>query len=181
MHRHRLQSEYYYRQAGWSTARILAPLVKFDVTDVWHVLNNKHIPKSINTKELVRLYRAASGLGCEGSMSGGGTVASARFGCWTCTVVRKDHAMCNLVNDGHANLAPLLVFRDWLGGMRECESYRWRTRRNHRHGRGPLTLRARREILRRLLECQDRTGLQLITNAELIRIEEFWLEDRRAR
>jgi DNA sulfur modification protein DndC len=179
MHRHRLQGEYYYRQVGWPGARIFAPLVNFAVADVWQVLRSKRIPESINTDVLVSLYRSASGLGHQGSVCG--PPAAARFGCWICTVVRKDHAMCNLVHDGYPDLAPLLEFRDWLGRMRECVSYRWRTRRNHRCGPGPLTLRARREVLKRLLDCQDRTGLKLITDGEVMRIQELWKEDRAAR
>lgn len=42
---------------------------------------------------------------------------------------------------------------------------------------GPFTIEARREILTRLLETQQQTGLPLISDDEITRINRIWAED----
>jgi len=45
------------------------------------------------------------------------------------------------------------------------------------YGMGPFTLEARQLILRNLLELENRTGLQLITETELKVIDKMWDEE----
>ena len=112
---------------------------------------------------------------------------SLRFGCWTCTVVEKDRSAAAFVDAGHANLAPLLAMRAWLKALREDGSKRSARRRNGSlnfvgDGRlipGPFTLRARAEILDRLLETQDEVSLPLISAEEIEEIHRLWAEDAR--
>ena len=46
--------------------------------------------------------------------SEGPPCASARFGCWVCTVVRRDKSAENLLKAGFENLRHYYDFRSWL-------------------------------------------------------------------
>jgi DNA sulfur modification protein DndC len=84
----------------------------------------------------------------------GAPCAGSRFGCWTCTVVRRDRTMEELIRSGYDSLQPLLDFRNWLSCLRNDPRERWSTRRNGAAGPGPFTLAARRTILDRLLATE---------------------------
>jgi len=94
-----------------------------------------------------------------------------RFGCWTCTVVRRDKAMARALENGHAHLRPLYEFREWLWSWtRDPE-----TRVKRKDGKpGRLSLEARLEIYRRLKEVEERLGVKLVTPEEEALIREFW-------
>lgn len=89
------------------------------------------------------------------------------------------------INDDVRVLTALRDFRNWLLEMRESRTFRDSKRRNGAvykksdgsFGLGPFTLEARRIILRRLLELENETGLDLITEAELKVIDRMWDEE----
>ena len=47
-------------------------------------------------------------------------------------------------------------------------------RMNGNEGPGPLTMTARRELLAKLLQLQEETGLKVISEDELFLIQQFW-------
>ena len=100
-----------------------------------------------------------------------------RFGCWTCTVVRKDKSVESMINNGHENLTELFYFRNWLISFRNDLEFRCKFRRNGTASLGPITLEGRKIILDRLLIAEDKSNLKLIENAELARIYELWKLD----
>jgi DNA sulfur modification protein DndC len=175
------QSGSYLRQAGSAATLIYAPILDYSLDDVWSCLALIPEPRSIDARRLALLYRNASGE-CPMIRDPKGTpCGKGRFGCWTCTVVRRDRSMESMISQGHEELAGLLSFRNWLQAIRDNPRLRCRRRRNGAPGPGPFTLPARREILGRLLALQDRTPWSLISGDEVRLIREMWRLDRMSR
>ena len=110
---------------------------------------------------------------------------NSRFGCWCCTMVKEDKSLQNFINKGAIELIPLRNFRNELLEMRENSAYRDTKRRNGAvykkadgsFGMGPFTLEARRIILEKLLELENATRMELITESELKVIDKMWDEE----
>jgi DNA sulfur modification protein DndC len=176
--RHRTKHGNYFRQSGAARTLIYTPILRYSVEDVWNVLANCSPPGSIDCQRLLALYRHANGE-CPIVRDADATpCAGSRFGCWTCTVVRRDRAMESLIESGYEAMRPLLDFRNWLIHFRDDPKQRWSTRRNGCVGPGPFTIAARRTILRRLLATQQTVGFQLITPEEIVAIKQEWELDR---
>ena len=160
---------------------IFRPIVHLSNDDVWHILLNVRAPWGGNHRELVTLYKNAQGGECPfvvseaDSPSCGST--SARFGCWTCTVVDKDNSLNGLIDSGFEYLEPLSGFRERLKAVSNMPEYRSKTRRNGQPGLGPLTMEARRMLLDELFQVQAQTGLELITDHEVRLIRDWWGRD----
>lgn len=177
--RFRLNSDYYFKQAGNANTTIFAPLADFSTRQIWDYLHSDGIPTFLNIPALISLYKAANGNKCSGKCSGCADCTSGRFGCWICTVVRKDRAVTNMVNDGYPELTPLLNFRNWIIGIRDKPHLRYKRRRNGDVGLGPFTLRTRREILTRLRKAEQATRWQLLSSTEEKCIKHYWEIDAR--
>ncbi len=179
LERHELEKPFHFSQSGVASSTVFAPILDFAVEDVWETVVLMEKPSALDGRKLWRLYGNASGEECplirEPTASPCG---KGRFGCWTCTVVRKDEAVAGLVESGHGYLAPLLAYRDWLQAMRDDPSNRCARRRNGAPGPGPLTLAARREALRRLRTAERTSGLSLLRTDETRLIHRLWREDR---
>jgi DNA sulfur modification protein DndC len=178
--RHRLRDPYKLRQDGGVSSVIYAPLLDYDTPAIWSALHHFALPRCVNVGKLVTLYKDA-GAECPILRDPRGTPCGVgRFGCWTCTVVRRDKAVSSMINEGHSALAPLYDFRNWLTEVRADPRRRCRGRRNGQPGPGPFTLAARRAILSRLLLAQRQVPWTLITKAEVRRIRQLWREDLRS-
>ena len=130
-------------------------------------------------RRLASLYREGSGECLAHAVQSSAAAPScggSRFGCWTCTVVRKDRAGASLA-ERDDRYADLLAFRDWIAEIRYDKTMRWKRRRNGATGPGPLRLPVRREILRRLLVLQVETGFTLFRLPELLEIQRLWVLD----
>lgn len=185
------------RHSTLPNAFIYAPIVNFSLNDVWMYLLSNPPPWGGDHKQLVTLYRNANAQG-ECPLVVDETTPScgnSRFGCWTCTVVSKDHSMEGLIDSGEEWMLPLLEFRDILVETQIPEKkadFREHRRRNGRitidNGkliRGPYTLEFCKELLRKLLETQQAVRdkgpdphIQLITDAELEEIRKIWRTER---
>ena len=175
--RNATQEPFYFRQSKSESRMLFCPIVDFDVTDVWEGLHALNRPAAIDVHQLVSLYKQASGE-CpiirdpKGSPCGKG-----RFGCWTCTVVRKDRAVQSLVNEGYTQLEPLLDFRNWLISIRDQTEHRCTVRRNGTSGLGPFRLKSRKIILEKLLVAQGKCQICLILPSEIKAIKALWVSD----
>jgi DNA sulfur modification protein DndC len=178
--RHRDEAAYYLRQDGSSRARIFAPLLDFSLEDVWGVLFSSLTPNGMRVSRLGQLYRSAGGECPILKAPESPPCGSGRFGCWTCTVVRTDRAVTNLVADGEVELGPLLAFRNWLAAFRDDPTCRCRRRRNGARGPGPFTIAARKLILAQLRKTQAKVPWTLIHKAEIREIHRCWRVDRRS-
>jgi DNA sulfur modification protein DndC len=160
---------------------VYRPIVDFTTEEVWQILLQRPAPWGGSHRDLVTLYRNANGGECplviDQSQAPSCGTGSSRFGCWTCTVVKKDRSLEGLIDNGAENLEPLLDFRDWLVSIRDHRDYRQSERRSGATGAGPFTVEARKKILTRLLRTQADLGEQLISEAEIARIHEIWVED----
>ena len=171
---------------------MFAPLADLEDNDVWMTLLQHGPPWGGSHRKLVTLYRNAGGGECplvitkEQAPSCGTT--SPRFGCWTCTVVKKDRSLRGLIDSGYAEAArmeALFDFREWLIEMRENNANRLPVRRDgyakfRKDGSrvyGPFKLEVRREIFRRLRELEEEIGQDLILPAEISCIEDVWWRD----
>ena len=103
---------------------------------------------------------------------------SARFGCWTCTVVDKDSSLDSLIDAGYDHLLPLADFRNRLKAVSEDPECRSKIRRNGQPGLGPFTYEARKMLLDELLQIQEETGMALISDLEVRLIREQWAQDK---
>jgi DNA sulfur modification protein DndC len=176
--KHETDDSHYYRQSGDANSLIFSPIIDYSVKDVWSTLTLLDYPKSINAIQLYELYTEASGE-CPSIRDPQGTpCGKGRFGCWTCTVVRKDKAVTSMVAEGHKKLAPLLEFRNWLVLIRDSLDYRCSVRRNGQLGLGPFRLSARQVILSKLFEAQDASSYELITDEEINLIMNIWEQDK---
>ncbi|RWL81955.1 MAG: phosphoadenosine phosphosulfate reductase, partial [Mesorhizobium sp.] len=128
---------------GSKRYKLFLPILDLDVGQVWDAVFTLKGPNSVQPRTLERLYRGASGECPIIKSPQAAPCASGRFGCWTCTVVRRDRSAESLVGAGHSYLAPFLEFRNWLAKIRNEPSLPWGTRRNGKAGLGPFTLSAR--------------------------------------
>lgn len=174
--KHSTEDEYYYKQANYNNAIVFSPIINFKVADVWKTIDCLPEPTSIDRISLKNMYKIVSDLEIESKKNSDFKIKG-RFGCWTCTVIRKDKAMKQLVDYGYKNLKPLYDFRNWMMSIRDNPDYRCSVRRNGQLGKGPFTLDARKEIFNRLLEVQNESGMKLITDSEINIIYELWDKD----
>ncbi len=165
-----------------SGCMVFRPILDLSTEDVWEYLMAMPTPWGGDHNDLVKLYRDAMGGECpmvldpDAQPSCGSS--SARFGCWTCTVVDKDKSFRNQIDKGFEHLVPMATFRDWLKIFCYEDRNRMKERRNGQIGIGPLTFEAREEVLNRLLELQDQVGVRLITSEEIRVIKLIWDQDK---
>ena len=173
-------------------AYVYSPLVDIPNEDVWSYLLRDHGKSAWDTDNnyLYSLYQGEQ-LSEEDSVVGQvnkdniKVTGNSRFGCWICTMVKEDKSLKNFIDHGSTELIPLRDFRNWLVKLRsdpEARDYRRRNGNvylmsNGEFGRGPFTMKTRKEILRRLLQLEVDTGFELITIDELKMIDKMWEDE----
>lgn len=177
-------------------AYVYNPITEIPNDLVWEFLLKDDCKSPWNTdmKYLFSLYQGES-MGEEQSVLGEidrdkiPVTGNSRFGCWCCTMVKEDKSLQNFIDHSNEDDARILTelrdFRNNLLSMRSDERFRDNKRRNGAvykkadgsFGMGPFTLEARQIILKGLLELENRTGLELITETELKVIDKMWDEE----
>jgi DNA sulfur modification protein DndC len=161
---------------------IFTPIKELTTDEVWIALLKSRPPWGGSYKELIQLYKSATAGECPFVMSNSDApscgTSSARFGCWTCTVIDKDNAIESLIASGHDHLEPLALFRNRIKQVSEDPNFRSKIRRNGEPGLGPLTYDGRKMLLEELLAIQKQTDMQLISEVEVRLIREQWLQDK---
>ena len=161
---------------------IFTPIKDLTTDEVWIALLKSRPPWGGSYKELIQLYKDAAGGECPFVMSNADApscgTSSARFGCWTCTVVVKDNAIQSLIASGHEHLEPLALYRNRLKEISDNPQFRSKVRRNGEPGLGPITYDGRKMLLEELLVTQTQIGMQLISEVEVRLIREQWLQDK---
>lgn len=153
---------------GVKGAMIYAPILELSIEDVWGYLLENEPPWGMDYKLLRTLYTGGN-LSC--SLFCGGI----RFGCWVCTVVKRDKCTEGLAQiPGWEWLYNLLEYRDlMLEGRDKPENRIWR-QKNGRRYLGPLNLKTRKFLYRKLKELENRVGQTFLTQQEEKIILEFW-------
>lgn len=165
------------------------PITELSNSLVWEFLlkDNALTPWGSDNKYLFTLYQGEN-LGEEASVLGEidkdkiPVTGNSRFGCWICTMVKEDKSLRNFIDHGEDQLIPLRNYRNWLLELRANPKEREQKRRNgsvYRKsdgelGLGPFTMQARKKILKKLLELEEETGMDLISIEELKQIDEMW-------
>lgn len=172
---------------------VYAPIKELMLEEVWYIINAVPSPWKFDNSILFQIYSDASADDYECptvvTNKNHSSCGQSRFGCWTCTVVKKDKSMSALIDNGQSWMMPLLKFRNDLVDNRNLSENRMATRRNgmpavnedgHKQGNYSPEYRAR--ILKELLQIQseiqlERPHINLITNQELIAIQVIWNRD----
>ena len=173
--------------------RMFAPLADLVDNDVWMILMQRRPPWGGTHRNLITVYRNAGGGECPLVLSKADApscgTTSPRFGCWTCTVVKKDKSMTGTIDSGHPDqqkLERLSAFRDELIELRENNANRSEVRRNGLTKRrddgtkvyGPFTLQVRQHILEKLQLMEKANGEELVSPSELNVIRDIWRHDK---
>ncbi len=148
---------------------VFTPIADMLDNDVWAYLLQVPNPWGGDNLDLLELYGSACSTGeCPFVIdTGTQSCGKSRFGCWVCTVVRKDRSMENFIKNGEQSLRELLNLRDWLYYIRQEDNQGLpkETKVNTRFS--GFLLSTRREILRRLLSVQNKVNIELIGPTEL--------------
>jgi DNA sulfur modification protein DndC len=172
---------------------VYAPIKELMLEEIWYIINTFSSPWGFDNSVLFQIYSDASAddyecptvvVDKEHSSCG-----QSRFGCWTCTVVKKDKSMSALIENGQSWMKPLLEYRNSLVDERNVHENRMPERRDGRlavrddgTNWGPYRPSYRYRKLRELLLIQkelqkERPHIFLITNQELIAIQVTWNRD----
>lgn len=108
------------RHSRFPNAFVYTPIKEFSTNDIWKYLLQNPSPWGGNNRDLVALYRNAQAGECplvvdDTTPSCGNT----RFGCWVCTVVKRDKSMEALIDSGEEWMEPLLEIRDYLSSTQD--------------------------------------------------------------
>lgn len=167
------------RKHSIDNAYVYAPIADMHNNEVWAYLLQSPNPWGSSNKELLSLYsNACDGGECPFAIeTGTQSCGKSRFGCWVCTVVRRDISMENMLNNGEEWLKDLLDFRNWLYDIRQQSNQFEESELPDEEMKlkfGPFLLRTRREILNKLVEIQEKVGIELIEREEFDFIEEIF-------
>ncbi|MBC8253643.1 MAG: DNA phosphorothioation system sulfurtransferase DndC [Ardenticatenia bacterium] len=103
------------RHTSLRGAYVYAPVADFSTDDVWTYLLQVPSPWGSNNRDLAALYRNASAGECPLVIdTSTPSCGNSRFGCWVCTVAKRDSSMEALIDSGAEWMEPLLEFREWL-------------------------------------------------------------------
>jgi DNA sulfur modification protein DndC len=178
MDRRQILNERVTRHPQLDLAYVYTPIKTLETDEIWQYLLQVPSPYNGSNRELVTLYKNATGGECPLVIdTTTSSCGNSRFGCWVCTVVKKDKSMEALIDNGEEWLEPLLELRDWLYENRDNEEYRMPVRRNGAAGIGPYNIETRALILEMLLNAQKTSGEKLITTQELKSIQILWTID----
>jgi DNA sulfur modification protein DndC len=185
------------RHGSLRGAYVYAPIADFSTDDVWTYLLQNPSPWGNNNRDLAALYRSASAGECPLVIdTTTPSCGNSRFGCWVCTVARRDTSMEALIDNGEEWMEPLLDFREWLITTTEPERKREFRDIKGRDGRvvfkkdGALaartyTLDTSKVMLEKVLQAQkavQRNGpdpdMELISVEELSEIRRLWRVER---
>ena len=190
----------------YTNASNLMPLEDWTTKDVWEYLLSQN-NDLINIDFLWKLYSDASGkdatecsfVGAGGKDIDEGKIGCgvSRFGCWQCYMVRdEDKSLDGLMKSGHEKIELYREYRDWFwsitqqGWEKTRDPYNHRTQVRDMYDKGGednpkfgmtmpkgLTLKIRKQSLKRLLELQTKLNEPIITKYEIMEIQKRWLSE----
>lgn len=191
--KHEIKNQRLAPHPGSPNTKTYAPIKSLHLEEIWYIINAFESPWGFDNSILFKIYADASSDDYECptvvTSKEHKSCGQSRFGCWTCTVVKKDKSMSSLIENGQSWLKPLLEFRDQLQADRNIGKNRQSTRRNGQVSvsedgvnQGNYTPEYRYNVLKSLLEIQKeiqytKPYLTLITNQELIAIQVLWNRD----
>lgn len=137
-------------------ADYFGPIAAWRECDVWDFLDFVAPSLGYNTSSLRKAY----------------VTANMRFGCWSCTVVRQDKTINNLIKHNPSeNLEALRDLRIWLmenAAIRENRVLR------PSGATGRLSLSFRKKLLRKILKVQRSIDAPILSIEEVSLIRKLW-------
>jgi len=121
---HSIKGSILKRHTSLPGAFVYTPIVDFLTEDVWEYLIEVPSPWGTEhtNRELFNLYKSANAGECPLVIDNTTpSCGNSRFGCWVCTLVKKDVSMESLIQSGETWMKPLLKFRDTLSRLAEPE------------------------------------------------------------
>ncbi|WP_294308296.1 hypothetical protein [uncultured Chryseobacterium sp.] len=179
INKYKLEEKFLLKQNNSVNRIIFSPILYHDLEEVWMTINSLKYPISLNALEIRKIYKDAES-DCTSIRLKNQACGSSRFGCWTCTVVRKDKSIANLISNGYDQLEKMHEFRNWIAEFRNNLNYRCKYRRNGQKSLGPITLEGRKLILEKLLKIQYESNYNLIDKEEIDLIYELWEKDKKS-
>lgn len=168
-------------------AYVFALIKDVETKEVWQYLLQNNPGWGGTNRDLITLYNNATGGDCPLVIdTTTPSCGNSRFGCWVCTVVKKDKSMAALIDNGEEWMEPLADFRDMLQENRNKRELRDTKRRGSyiedENTWGPYIEEHRADMLRTLLEAQKEVQksepeLVLINAQELVGIQVTWHRD----
>lgn len=189
MKKHTIKGKRLTKHPSQANTFMYAPIRNLTLDEIWYIINIMPSPWKADNSELFQIYSDASAddYECPTVITDKEhkSCGQSRFGCWVCTVVKKDKSMSALIENGLTWLSPLLEFRNQLFEERNIIENRMPKRRNGAdaiNGMGPYTPKYRATVLEKVLSAQkeiqiDRPHVELITNQELVAIQTLWYRD----
>jgi DNA sulfur modification protein DndC len=193
MNLHKIKGSTLSRHSTLPNAFVYTPIEDLNVHDVWTYLLQVPSPWGNNNRDLVTMYRNAQSGECPLVIDKTTpSCGNSRFGCWVCTVVTRDTSMEAMIENGEDWLEPMLEFRNLLASTQDPAVKGQVREYKRRNGQvmtkqdggiiyGPYKLSVRKDLLRRLLEVQQKiraTGPdrdeELISPDELHEIRRLW-------
>ncbi len=151
------QDYWYFKGPNGSDRSYYAPIVKWRTCKVWDFLVFVAPTLGWPTDRLFALYGDQD----------------LRFGCWTCSLVRRDRTMEELMTrPGMAQLAALHAFRNEV--IARCREAQNRIQRPGGRLGAAVKVEVRRELLQKLLALQKKVGMTLVTPEEVAAIRREW-------
>lgn len=167
-------------------AYVYAAIKDVKTDDLWQYLAQVPSPWKASNKELITLYKNANSGDCPLVIdTTTPSCGNSRFGCWVCTVVKRDKSMEALIENGEEWMEPLMELRDTLAISRDDENVREKRRRDgtEKEGQlGPYKPEFRARFLEMLLKGQkeiqkEQADINLINYQELVAIQVLWHRD----
>lgn len=156
------------------------PIEHLTTEQVWAYLLQNDPPWGGSNSDLYRLYKDVGGGECPIHIdTSTPSCGNSRFGCWTCAVVERDKASEGLMANGDERMESMLEFRELLLKVQDpANGWRDTRRMNGTEGNGPVLIKGRRMLLRELLKLQDTAKMKLISDEELLLIQQLWKSAR---
>ena len=193
MRKHEVRGKRLSKHNSTANTYVYAPIKELMLEEIWYIINAVKSPWGFDNSILFRIYADASAddYECPTVVTNKEhtSCGQSRFGCWTCTVVKKDKSMSALIDNGQEWMRPLLDFRDKMQRERNDQDKRSEIGRKGNtaiteDGRnyGPYSPWYRAHLLEELLRVQkkvqqDKPYVTLISNQELIAIQVTWNRD----
>jgi DNA sulfur modification protein DndC len=153
---------------GLQGATIYAPILELSIEDIWTYLLDSDPPWGMDYRLLRHLYTGGNS-SC--SLFCGGI----RFGCWVCTVVKKDRCTEGLAQiPGWDWLENFLEYRDLMLNVRSNPENRLLRSNNGRTYLGPLNLNARKNLYEKLKELEKVIGVSILSPEDEMKIFDLW-------
>lgn len=181
---------------------VFTPIMNWTTAEVWDfLLKESRTPWGTSNRDLAAIYKDSTAGECPLVVDKTTpSCGNSRFGCWTCTVVEKNHSLENMVDKGQDWMEPLVRYWNILkettdpANKSKFRSFKRRTGQVSFHDNtangdevkviyGPYKFDFRKKLLTDLLQVEVEINhgraekLELISEDEIRMIRTIWLDE----